>query len=89
MEILKVIETTKVKKGCVTGTIEVCNVVKRNVKHSSSDKRAGNWVSDVYETIAFITVNGVKNYFCHTPNGIIEAIDLFNGGEFRKYLPKV
>jgi hypothetical protein len=89
MELLKAIEKTEVKKGCVNALIEVYKTVKRNVKHSSADKRAGKWVADVYSDVAFITVNGNTEYFCHISNGIKEAIDLFNDGEFKKYLPKL
>jgi hypothetical protein len=89
MELLKSIEKTEVKKGCIVAVIEVFKTVKRNVKHSSADKRAGKWVADVYSDVAFITVNGVQEYFCHISNGITEAVELFNDGEFRKYLPKL
>lgn len=89
MELLELIEKTEVKKGCVNALIEVYKTVKKNVKHSSIDKRAGRWVADVYSDVAFITVNDNTEYFCHTPNGIKEAINLFNDGEFKKYLPKL
>lgn len=88
MKILSSIEKTEVKKGCVTAILEVCKTVKRNVKHSSADKRAGKWIADVYADVAFVTVNGETEYFCHISNGIEEAVKMFNDGEFRKYLPK-
>ena len=89
MEILKTVEKVEVAKGCVSAVIEHCKTLKRKVKHSSADPRAGNYTSDVHADVALITVNGKKEYLCHISNGINEAVDLFNSGEFKKYLPKL
>lgn len=86
MEVLKVIDTKKVKKGCVEATLELCKTLKRNVKHSSADKRAGKWIADVYADVVFIIVNGKKQYFMHTTD-MKDAEKCFED-EFRRWLPK-
>jgi len=89
MEVLQKLEKAEVKMFSVSAVIETAKTVKRNVTKRSADPRAGKFTADEYAEVAFITVKGKTEYFCHTSNGIEEAVQYFKDGGWKKYLPKL
>lgn len=85
MEVLDVIAKLKVNKGDVNGLIELCKT--RKLQRIPQWSGLGTAPKElVYADIALITVGDRKReYLCHAPNGILDALSIFDDGEWEKY----
>jgi hypothetical protein len=88
MEILTTITKAKATMFKTSATFELCKTVKRKVKIDSADSRAGKYITDVYSTIVFITVNNKKQYWMTTTD-IDAAVRHFKDGAWKAFLPKI